>query len=147
MPKSKYGKYIVTKLKQSIKEAAWTPEMRPAEKGTGGRIIWLDSEVVPGAFYVETDWALPRKAGEPFKPGATAHKHDYDEVLCLFGTNMDDPYDLCGEVEFWLEDEKFILTRSCIIFIPRGLQHCPLNFLKIDRPIFTFTAGPGKMYI
>jgi len=147
MSTPKYGKYIITKLKENIKEAGWTPEMRPAATGIGGRMLWLDSEVVPGAFYVETDWALPRKAGETFKPGATAHRHDYDEVLGLFGTDITDPYELNGEVEFWLEDEKFILTKSCIIFIPRGLQHCPLNFLKIDCPIFTFTAGPGKMYI
>jgi hypothetical protein len=147
MSTSKHSKYIVTALKENIKEAAWTPEMRSAAKGIGGRMLWLDSEVVPGAFYVETDWILPRKTGEPFKPGATPHSHDYDEVLCMFGTNMDDPYDLCGEVEFWLEDEKFILTKSCIIFIHGGMQHCPLNFLKVDRPIFMFTAGPGKMYV
>jgi len=147
MPNTKYGKYIITELKQDIHEAAWTPEMRPVSKGTGGRVLWLDNEVIPGAFYVETDWAVPRKADEPFKPGSTAHKHDYDEVLAMFGTNIDDPYDLCGEVEFWLENERFILTRSCIIFIPAGMQHCPLNFLKMERPIFTFTTGPGKMYV
>ena len=102
MTESKYGKYIVTELKQNIKEAKWTPEIRPAKKRAGGRLLWLDSEVVPGAFYVETAWILPPKPGESFKPGATPHKHDWDEVLCMFGTNMDDPYDLCGEVEFWL---------------------------------------------
>lgn len=147
MAKSKYEKYIVTDLKKHINEASWTPVMPVAGKGKGGRVLWMDSEVVPGAFYVECDWSFPREPGAPFIPGATPHKHDYDEVLAMFGTNFDDPHDLCGEVEFWLEDERFFLNKSCIIFIPAGMKHCPLNFLKMTKPIFGFTAGPGKMYI
>ena len=81
----------------------------------------------------------PKSVAEP-------HRHNYDEVLCMFGTNPEDPYDLGGEVEFWLEDEKNILTRSCIIFIPKGLQHCPLIYRRVDRPIFNFTTHHGKMY-
>lgn len=144
---SKYGKYIITELKQNIKEAPWTPKgIKPAAKGQGGRLLWLDSEVVPGAFYVETAWDLPHKTSDPPSASPKPHKHDWDEALCLFGTNMDDPYDLCGEVEFWLGDEKHIITKSCIIFIPKGLMHCPLRTLRADRPIFGFTAGPGTMY-
>jgi hypothetical protein len=153
MPKtdfSKYGKYIVTKLKENIQEAPWTPKgIRPARKGKGGRLLWLDSEVVPGAFYIETEWSIPHKTGQnQIKETVTqAHTHDFDEVLCMFGTNMDDPYDLGGEVEFWLGDEKHVITKSCIIFIPKGLKHCPLITKRIDRPIFGFTIGHGKMYV
>jgi hypothetical protein len=147
---SKYGKYIVTKLKENINEASWAPKgIRRAEKGRGGRVLWLDSEVVPGAFYVETAWDMPQKPTpeEAEKSSTQPHTHDFDEVLCLFGTNMDDPYDLGGEYEFWLGDEKHIITKSCIIFIPKGLRHCPLIARRVDRPIFGFTLGPGKMYV
>jgi hypothetical protein len=148
MADSKYGKYIVTELKENIVEADWSPPT-PSEragKGRGGRLLFLDSEVVPGAFYVETAWSLPRKNEKEPTTVAEPHKHDYDEVLCMFGTNMDDPYKLFGEVEFWLGGEKHIITRSCIIFIPKGLMHCPLLYRKIERPIFNFTTHHGKMY-
>lgn len=147
MVKTKYGKYIVTELKQNINEAPWTPKnIKAVGKGTGGRLLWLDSEVVPGAFYVETGWDYPH-SGEPAGPTVEPHKHDFDEVFGFFGTNPDDPYDLCGEIELWLGDEKHTLTRSCIVFVPKGLMHSPLNYIRVDRPIFGFTAGPGKMYI
>jgi hypothetical protein len=34
-----------------------------------------------------------------------------------------------------------------MVFIPAGLQHCPVNFKRIDRPIFHFTSEPGKMCV
>ena len=151
MADTKYGKYIVTEVKQNISEAPWSPpSIPPVEKGRGGRIIFLDSEVVPGAFYLECVWVMPRPEGTPRvtdKPtGTQPHTHDYDEVIAFFGTNPDDFHDLGAEVELWLGDEKHILTKSCVVFVPKGLKHCPLNFLRVDRPVFHFTTGPGTMY-
>ena len=142
MTESKYGKYIVTELKQKIVEAPWSPQVAPVAKGTGGRLLFLDNEVVAGAFYLECVWIVPPPRGVSTKP----HTHDYDEVLCFFGTTPDDYYDLGGEVELWLDDEKHNITQSCIVFIPAGLRHCPMSFTRVDRPIFHFTSGPGKMY-
>jgi DNA-binding CsgD family transcriptional regulator len=147
MEESKYGRYIVTKLKANISDGPWkifsNQALKQASKDESGRILYLDSEVVQGAFYVETDWTFPFDKPQTI---VQAHTHDYDEIFGMFGTNFIDPYDLCGEVEFWLDDEKHILTNSCIIFIPKGLQHGPLTYLKVDRPIFNFTSGPSKMY-
>ena len=69
-------------------------------------------------------------------PGITPHSHPFHELFCYFGTNTDDPSDLGGEIEFWLEDEQYILTKSCIIFVPKGMKHCPLITRRVDRPIF-----------
>jgi hypothetical protein len=151
MAKSKYGKYIVSALKPPATEAPWSPPVSAAGKGKGGRVLFLDSDVVPGAFYVECVWVLPRPAGTvPGGPsrgvGTESHTHDYDEVIAFFGTDLDDPYDLGAEVELWLGDEKHIITKSSLVFIPKGLKHCPLTFLRVDRPVFHFTTGPGKMY-
>jgi hypothetical protein len=54
---------------------------------------------------------------------------------------------LGGEVEFWLEDEKYLLTKSCLIFAPKGLKHCPLRVIRVDRPIFHFTVVTGGEYV
>jgi len=51
-----------------------------------------------------------------------------------------------AEVELWLEDEKHIITRSSLVFIPAGMKHCPLTFLRVDKPVFHFTTGPAKKY-
>ena len=51
MAETKYGKYIVTEVKPNIPGTSWHPPVTPVGKGQGGRIMYLDSEVAPGAFY------------------------------------------------------------------------------------------------
>jgi hypothetical protein len=46
----------------------------------------------------------------------------------------------------WLDDEKYILKNTCLVFVPKGLKHCPLQFNRIDSPILFFTIGTGGMY-
>ena len=75
-----------------------------------------------------------------------AHTHDFDETLGFVGTVPGNPRELGGEIEFWLEDEKFVLTRSCLIYVPRGMKHLPLYIRRIDSPIFFWTAGNGTEY-
>ena len=105
------------------------------------RVLYLDDEVVKGAFYMATTWFF--KAAEQY---VDAHTHDFDEVIAFYGTNPDDVYDLAGEVELWIEDEKYLLTNSFMAFIPAGVRHCPLKVHRVDRPIFHYSVGPGKMY-
>lgn len=146
MTERKTDKYIVVDLKPPAMEAPWSPPPRIAGNGQGGRVLFLDEDVVPGAFYFESVWITPRPASAG---GAVVqqHKHDYDEMIGFFGTNPDDIHDLGGEVELWLEDERHVLTRSCVVYVPKGMLHCPLAFLRVDRPIFHFTSGTGKRYL
>lgn len=138
MADSKYGKHIVTELK--------TPQFSPeavakyAEWAT--RILWLDDKVVEGAFQMNCSWYL--KANDMHL--SEGHTHDCDEIIGLFGSNPDEPYDLGAEVEFWLEDEKHVLTRSCLIFVPKGMKHCPLILRRVDRPIFHFSTVTSGRY-
>jgi hypothetical protein len=153
MPKTKYGKYIISEYKPPAVEAPWSPpNLSGVGKGKGGRVFYLDNSIVPGAFYMECVWVMPRAAGTvpPMRGGKRAgtepHTHDYDEVIAFIGTDHDNPYDLGAEVELWLGDEKHIITKTSLVFIPAGLKHGPLVFLKVDRPVFHYTTGPGKMY-
>jgi hypothetical protein len=149
MASTKYGKYIISELKPPAVEAPWSPpNISGAGKGKGGRVLYMDSSVVPGATYMECVWVLPRPAGTPGpSAGTKSHTHHYDEVIGFFGTDLNDPYDLGAEVELWLGDEKHIITKTSLVFIPAGLRHCPLNFLRVDRPVFHYTTGPAKMYM
>ena len=139
MSESKYGKYIVSDLK--IPEEKQKIAADYAKYAS--RILWLDENVVEGAFHMNTAWYL--KAATTLEDAP--HTHDSDEIIGFFGNNSEDPYDLGGEIEMWLEDEQHILTRTCMLFVPAGLKHCPLILRRIDRPIFHFTTVPGGQYI
>ena len=142
MAGTKYGKYIITETKPDLKFPSYRRDAAEIAAGSHTRLIYLDEEVIKGAFYVECAWYW--KGSEKAIVGA--HTHPFDEVITFFGTNPEDPQDLCGEVELWLGDEKHILTKSCLVFVPKGLKHCPLIIRRVDRPIFHFTAGPGGKY-
>jgi mannose-6-phosphate isomerase-like protein (cupin superfamily) len=158
MAESKHGKYIVTELKKNIKVPSFRPgevleEAKPGEKRMMNHVIWMDSEVVPGSFYSECVWFFPGREPTPEQlqkmgkeRGPQAHTHPFEEVITFFGTNFNDPHDLCGEVELWLEDEQFILNKSFLAYIPAGMKHCPLRIRRIDKPMFHFTLGPGQKY-
>jgi hypothetical protein len=161
---SKYGKYICTELKKDIQLPGYRGFERGGMIGQGEyqgqrrvmeHVIWMDSQVIPGAFYSECVWfwpqarpaariVTPKEAAK--QPGVPPHTHPFPELLSYFGTNMDDPTELGGVVEFWLEDEQFILDKSFVVYIPEGMKHCPLKTLKMDKPMFHFTIGPGQMY-
>ena len=139
MPETKYGKYIITELKPKSM-APWEPVLKPEEIIP---LLFLDDSVVKGAFYVECNWTLPPFAN---KTHGQPHKHDYDEVLGFFGSDPENPYDLGAEAEAHLGDEVHILTKSCLIFVPKGVQHGPIDFKRIDRPMFHFSCGLSKKY-
>ncbi len=128
MTETKYGKYIIT---QGDK-----PDNAP--EADFKALLYLDDTVLPGALYMECAWLR-----EPSTKSPPAHTHDFDEVLVFIGTDPANPQDLCGEVELWLGDERHILTKTCVVFAPRGLKHCPVNTLRADRPIFFLTSGPA----
>ena len=138
MPESKYGKYIVTDLKTDFSEEYNTHYARWAT-----RVLWIDEKVVEGAFQMNVSWYLKPQTGQ--QP-LGAHTHDSGEIIGFFGSNHEDPHDLGGEVEFWLEDEKHIITKSCLIFVPRGMKHCPLVLTRVERPIFHFSTVTSGQY-
>jgi hypothetical protein len=131
--------YIVTRPKANEGDVPFLDHQIP--KDIRERVLYLDDEVIKGAFYVATAWfwkATP--------PGPQAHVHDFAEVLAFFGTNPEDVHDLGGEVEFWIDGEQHLMHESFMAYIPGGVTHCPLRVTRVDRPIFHFTTGPRSMY-
>jgi hypothetical protein len=74
------------------------------------------------------------------------HTHDFGEVVTFFSSNPDDSTDLCGEIEFWLGDDPRTITKSCVIFVPKGIKHCPLILKKLNRPVFHFATATDENY-
>ena len=132
------SKYVVTELKMPESKKLIDAEYSTYAK----RILWLDDQVVEGAFHMNTAWYV--KAAETLE--RTPHVHDSDEIIGFFGSDPDHPHDLGGEVEIWLDGEKHVLDRSVMIFVPAGMPHCPLVLTRVDRPIFHFTTVTGGQY-
>lgn len=67
------------------------------------------------------------------------HKHEADEFLAFLGPPTD-RYDFNAHVEFTLglgdDAELYNIDEPTIVRIPAGTWHCPLNFIRIDKPIF-----------
>lgn len=105
-------------------------------------VLFMDSNSVPGSFYAE--YILYQKAAEGSPP---EHSHDdSDEILMFFGTDPERPHDLCGEIELWIDGEKYTLTESAMIFVPKGVRHCPLYARQVDRPIVMVSTMPAQHY-
>jgi hypothetical protein len=126
-----YGKYVV----HGPKPNQPTPETPP---GSVTDMVYLDGEVIPGAWNVICAWFWPRE--EPLAVIPEQHFHDEHEVVAFFGSDPEDPFDLCGEVEWYMEGKKLIFQRSCLVYVPAGMRHGPLILNRIDRPVFHFSS-------
>jgi hypothetical protein len=144
MAPQKNAKYVVTTYKSNPRLPAYRRKMDPrfVKKVTN-----VDAETVPGAeFYSETMWILP---GDESKKGIVetdSHTHTWGELIGFFGLNYDDIQDLGAEIEFTVDNEKHVITRSFASFVPAGVQHGPLIIRNVKRPIFHFMSGPTKKY-
>ena len=135
---AKTAKYVVTELQMP----EFQQQIQPEYSKFATRVLWLDHNVVEGAFHFNASWYLKAAQTLADKP----HVHATDEIIGFFGNDPYNPYDLGGEVEIWLEDDKHVIDRSCLIFVPAGMKHCPLVFTRVDRPIFHFTTVTGHEY-
>ncbi len=103
------------------------------------RLINMNTARLEGAPYMDFVWLWSGSSKDYVE---AEHFHDFDEFIGFIGTRgQQDPHGLGGEIEFWLGGEKYMLTRSCLIFIPKGLKHCPIRFTRIDSPILFFSGA------
>jgi quercetin dioxygenase-like cupin family protein len=143
----KYAKYIFYDLKPISQEMAAV--MKEAQKKSQStveatRIVDLDTTRAKGAPYMDFVWLWKGSA-----KGYTEqeHTHDFDEAIGFVGSKGEkNPRELGGEMEVWLGGEKYLITKSCLIFIPKGMKHCPIRFNRIDSPILFFSFGMATQY-
>jgi hypothetical protein len=104
------------------------------------QILMINGAIVKGAFHVNCAWISPGP-----NPGVfDAHTHPHDEIIGFIGTNPQDPNDLGAKAELWMDDEKYIISKSFLAYFPKGLKHCPLTVTDVQRPIFHFDIQIAK---
>lgn len=161
---AKYDKYICTTLQKRHMLPGPTPEERDKLAAEGKRIsmehvLWIDDEVIPGAYYGESTWIWPssypnqiswqeqmKRTANP-KP-MFPHAHDFPELLSWWGTDPDHPEDT-SSMGMLMEDETIPLDKSWVAYIPAGMLHMPTRGTGgrvTTRPVCHWTSGPGGVY-
>ncbi len=150
MSESRYARYVIDRDMMPPEPAAMAQAM--AEQARSGRtldrtlLLGIQDSILKGAFFVGCEILWQLTGNGPVSIELT-HSHDFDEIIGFAGTNRNHPRELGGEIEFNFDGEPLILTRTCLIFIPRGIPHCPVMLKRIDTPIFMFEAGNDSNYI
>jgi hypothetical protein len=130
----KYDKNFIFKGSPSLQhyegDPWWIPLMR------------IDDKFMKGSVYFECVW-ITENINNSYKP----HSHDCDEYIGMFGSNIQDPFNLNAEVEFWIDDEKHVFDRNCLVYVPAGTWHTPIIVKNLKKPIFAFTTSPVGKYI
>jgi mannose-6-phosphate isomerase-like protein (cupin superfamily) len=149
MAERKYEKYIIKEDKTPPPPAEMLKRLEEQRK-TGNytestHMFHLTDAIAKGAFYVDAVWMWDQK-GTGGVYTEISHAHDWDEVWVFAGTDREHPKELGAVLDFYLGDEQYVIDKSCIVYIPRGLPHGPCGMRKIDRPLLFITMGNGSSY-
>jgi hypothetical protein len=132
---TKYGKYFLSDDRRPPKanDFVGLNSLPPFPEIASPQTYFRGASALPGAtatigWQVFTDpvcWETP-------------HIHKYDEFLIFLGAELPD---LCSsfdaEIDLWMgeEMEKHTFDSTTVVYIPKGMQHCPLNFRAIRKPV------------
>jgi hypothetical protein len=141
MGEDKYGRYVITdpKLVTELAHHNFTE----VTGYTYPDPVYLDRDILKEAntwLDIVWIWEIPHP---PDLLGA--HDHPFDEIVLLIGSDPSDVTQLGAEIEWFMGEgddaERFVLDKTCAIYVPRGLVHGPMNFLRVDRPILNGAIG------
>ena len=95
-------------------------------------MTYMSNDLVPGSnTYIEIGWIY--EMPEP-NPHIHDHVHDFDELVLHIGADPDNPEYLGAEIEFVVGDEKLTIDKTSALFIPKGVEHGPLTWKKVEKP-------------
>ena len=156
-----FDKYICTTLHKRHMLPGPTPEERDMLAAEGLRIrmehiLWIDDDIIPGAYYGESTWIWPPSYPNQITPEELAerttemapmfpHAHDFPELLAWWGSDPDHPEDT-NTMGMIMGDEEILLDRSWVGYIPAGMLHMPTRIPDgrvTDKPVCHWTFGPG----
>jgi hypothetical protein len=130
-----YAKYLVRKPVKEV-VAGMSVKNRP-----GGSSTLMNNNLVPGSnIYIEGGWVL----GMPDpNPHIFEHAHDYEEIVVHFGSDYQNPEDLGGEIDFYVDGKPLKFDKTSALYVPRGIKHGPLVWKKFSRPHLEMAIMPG----
>jgi hypothetical protein len=144
----KYAKYIVEYDPSMDKKVM--PAKGSAQFGISfpfKNILYIDDSFAKGSHMYWFIWVTPDKPF-PFDIGHPPHIHKDGELLFHIGTDPNNPTDLGAECELYLgeEMERYIINKTCAVWIPPGFVHSPWKPLKVDRPFMFIEINQGPVH-
>ncbi len=135
MAKTSYKKNLVNVPRYEVGE---TKEIKGRQNPT---MTYMSNDLVPGSnTYIEIGWIY--EMPEP-NPHIESHVHNYDELVIHIGADPENPEELGAEIEFVVGDDKIIIDKTSALFIPKGVQHGPLTWKKVNKPHIEMVFMPG----
>ena len=138
MAARKWDKYIINACETD------PPKGHPKGTTPGTEMFYITDDVIKGAFMFCGTWLTSAPEAKP--ENMKQHTHDQDEYIGFVGCDYNNPLELGAEIEFWYEDDKYIIDKSCVIFIPKLVRHAPMVYLKVDKPFFIFSTIPDPKH-
>ncbi len=103
-------------------------------------MTYLSGTQVPGVRnYMEIGWIwdVPDRS-------IPKMRHDnYDEIVLHVGSDPDDPEDLNGILLFGVGEELVELTTTHCVYAPKGVDHGPLFWKEVRRPLLEIAMMLG----
>jgi hypothetical protein len=125
MAENKYGKYILRNVvvHPVPKTRSHTPSVSSREE------LW------PGLTGQNCNFGV-NSITEPYLLPDPPHKHDFDEYLFFIGGNPLNMEEFDAEIDVALGEEWEVntITTTSVIYIPKGMQHCPINVKRVGKP-------------
>ena len=122
MVETKYGNYIVREpLSKSVFEHITAPQL-----SISGAKHCDGANFSMGWSYITS----------PFVMVDEAHSHEFDQILGFIGEDSKDVMAFDADIELSLGDdgEKQVINTTSVVYIPKGLKHCPLNIARVGKP-------------
>ncbi len=130
MASTKYGKYVIKKP--------------VATGGFGPEFIYTGEKEYNSNFTI-----MFLRITAPTLMEEFAHSHDFDMYLYFMSFDPDNMGELGADIEIGLGEEQELhkITTPTSVYIPAGLVHCPLNFKRVDKPIFFVHCTLASKYV
>jgi hypothetical protein len=127
MDKTKYGKHILSNAFSVINPNKPVPKLG----------LMVDSDSWGGIGDVKCNFAFIC-ISEPLAMPDPPHSHEFDEFIYFISGDATNIKYLGAEIEISLgqEMEKHVFTTPSVVYIPKGMLHCPLVIKKVDKPFY-----------
>jgi hypothetical protein len=114
----------------------------------GGEVIGfhhIPEQLIPAAGRLSMAISAIKK---PYMFHPTTHKHNFTEFFFFMGSNPLDMREFEAELEISMgpEREKHIINSPTIVVVPPGVYHCPMNFVRVDKPIYSIETFMTPRY-
>lgn len=101
-------------------------------------IVRLDNDKFPGAMTIEAMWLVAPCVSAGMQQCAS------DTMWVFLGSDVNDHENLGAEIELWIENDKFTITETCVVYIPAGVAHGNIRVKSLDRPVLSYYLRTGN---